>query len=481
MILTMLVTLYTSRVVLQVLGVEDFGIYNVVGGVVVMFSFLNSAMSSATQRFLSFELGKNDMFQFNRVFSMSINIHALIALIIFVLAETIGLWFVNTQLVIPESRLVAANWVYQCSILAFMVSVMSVPYNAAIIANERMGVFAYISIIEVSLKLLIVFMLQWILFDKLILYAILILVVAVIIRIIYGVYCKLQIEGCKYRWIADKKLFSTLFSYAGWNLWGNMAAVGMDQGVNILLNVFFGPVVNAARGIAYQLSAAVRAFVGNFQMAVNPQIVKRYANNELASMHSLIFMSAKVSFLLLLFMGLPLAIEAEYVLSLWLGQVPEYTVVFVRLVILIMLIDSLSGPLMTAAQASGRIKKYQTIVGGLLLLIPPISYLLLLKFSNPIIPFIVNTGMILIALFARLVLLRKLVGLSIRRFFQNVIIPITIITTLASLSWYIPNPYSGFGKVIFTGCITSVIIILLSWFIALSSSERMLIKSKIIK
>lgn len=382
MILTMLVTLYTSRVVLNTLGVEDFGIYNVVGGVVVMFSFLNSAMSSATQRFLSFELGKNNIKQFTKVFSMSINIHALIAIIILVLAETIGLWFVNTQLVIPTDRMDAANWVYQCSILAFMVTIMSVPYNASIIAHEKMAAFAYISILEVSLKLLIVFMLQWLAFDKLKLYAVLFLLVAVIIRLVYGLYCKYKIEGCRYVWTADKKLFQTLFSYAGWNLWGNMAAVGMDQGVNILLNIFFGPVVNAARGIAYQLSSAVRMFVSNFQMAVNPQIVKRYAVEDITSMHKLIFVSSKASYLLLLFLGLPLAIEANFVLSLWLGDVPEYTVVFVRLVIVIMLIDSLSGSLITAAQATGRIKLYQTLVGGLLLFIVPISYISTIKLEE---------------------------------------------------------------------------------------------------
>ena len=293
MILTMLVTLYTSRVVLNTLGVEDFGIFNVVGGIGVMFSVLNSAMSSATQRFLSFELGQNNKEQFTKVFSMSITIHALIALIIFVLAETIGLWFLNTHLVIPADRLVAANWVYQCSVLSFMVTILSVPYNASIIAYERMGAFAYISILEVSLKLLVVFMLQWIMVDKLKLYAVLLLVVALIIRLVYGFYCKLKLEGCNYIWIKDKQLFKTLASYAGWNLWGNLAAVGMDQGVNVLLNIFFGPIVNAARGIAYQAGSAVRLFVSNFQMAVNPQIVKRFASKELQAKPAVRYTSTK--------------------------------------------------------------------------------------------------------------------------------------------------------------------------------------------
>lgn len=296
MILTMLVSLYTSRVVLNTLGVEDFGIYNVVAGFVTMFGFLNSAMASATQRFLAFEIGKGDHDQLRNVFSMSVNIHFLIAFIIFILAETIGLWFVNTQLTIPAGRMGAAQCVYQFSILAMMVTMVSVPYNAMIIAHERMNVFAWVSIIEVSLKLFIVFMLQWFGFDKLKFYAVLTFCVSLIIRFIYGFYCSRQFKESRFRYFWDRPLFKTLASYAGWNLWGNIAAVLQGEGVNVLLNIFFGPVINAARGIAFQVKGAVNQFVANFQMAMNPQIIKSYAVNDLKYMHQLIFRGAKYSF-----------------------------------------------------------------------------------------------------------------------------------------------------------------------------------------
>lgn len=433
MILTMLVTLYTSRVVLNTLGVEDFGIYNVVGGVVVMFSFLNSAMSSATQRFLSFELGKNNIKQFTKVFSMSINIHALIALIILFLAETIGLWFVNTQLVIPADRLDAANWVYQCSILAFMVTIMSVPYNASIIAHEKMGAFAYISILEVSLKLLIVFMLQWLAFDKLKLYAVLFLSVAVIIRLVYGFYCKLRITGCRYVWTADKKLFQTLFSFAGWNLWGNMAAAAMDQGTNILINMFYGPIINAARGIAYQAGSAIRLFVSNFQVAVNPQLVKRYASNNLSSMHELVFQSSKYSYLLLLLLGFPAYIESDYLIYIWLGQIPSYSSVFLKLVIIIQLIDCLSGPLMTAAQASGRIKLYQFVIGSIFICSLPLSYVFLKLGFSVVSVFYVNILISILTLIFRLLIITPLIKMNISEYIKSVLLKIVLVTFIAPL------------------------------------------------
>jgi len=271
MILTMLVSLYTSRVILNTLGVEDYGIYNVVGGVVTMFAFFNSAMSSATQRFLSYEIG----------------------------TETVGLWFVKNYLVIPPDRLQAAIWVYHFSVLSFMVSIIQVPYNATIIAHERMNVYAYVSIIEVILKLLIVFMLLWITFDKLILYGILHFGVVLLIAVIYRIYTRRNFEETKFEVVRDKKLYKTLISYSGWNLFGNIAAVAKGQGINIILNMFFGPVVNAARGIAMQVQGAVNSFVGNFQMAVNPQIIKSYAADEKGYMSSLVIRSSKFSFYLL--------------------------------------------------------------------------------------------------------------------------------------------------------------------------------------
>lgn len=301
MLLTMTVSLYTSRVVLNTLGVVDFGIYNVVGGVVLMFSFLNSSMSSATQRFLSIELGKQDYLQLKKVFSMSVNIHAIIAIAIFILAETIGLWFLNARLVIPADRIVAANWVYQFSIFAFMLTIMNVPYNATIIAHERMKVYAYVSIIEVFLKLTIVVVLVFSGFDKLKLYSLLVFVVSIIVWIIYKVYCKRNFHETSYIYFWEKSLYKTLINYAGWNLFGNIAGVTFNQGINIMLNLFFGPTINAARSIAYQINSAVSGFVSNFQIAMNPQIVKSYALEDLKYMHQLIFQGAKYSFFFFFF------------------------------------------------------------------------------------------------------------------------------------------------------------------------------------
>lgn len=433
LLLTMAVSLYTMRVVLNILGVEDFGIYNVVGGFVTMFGFLNSAMASATQRFLAFEIGRKDKIQLRNVFSMSVNIHFLIAFIILILSETVGLWFVNTQLTIPPERMEATRWVYQFSILTLIVNMVSVPYNAIIIAHERMNVFAWVSIAEVSLKLFIVFILQWFGFDKLKFYAVLMFGVALLIRLIYGLYCNKKFKESKFRFYWDKPLFKTLTSYAGWNLWGNAASVIMGQGVNILLNIFFGPVVNAARGIAYQVKGAINQFVFNFQMAMNPQIIKSFATDDLKYMHQLIYQGAKYSFFLLFTLSLPIILEAEMILKLWLKTVPEYTVIFTRLVIINILVDSISGPLMTAAQASGRIKLYQGVVGGLLLLNLPISYVFLKFKFPPEITFYVSICISVTALIARLKILTILVELSIYEYVRKVIfkiLPVTLISII---------------------------------------------------
>lgn len=431
MFFTMGVSLYTSRIVLNSLGVEDFGIYNVVGGVVMMFSFLNSSMSSATQRFLSFEMGRQDYAQLKKVFSMSVNIHAIIALTIFLLAETIGLWFLNAKLVIPAERMEAANWVYQFSIFSFMLTVMNVPYNATIIAHERMKVYAYVSIVEVILKLSVVFALVLLGFDKLKLYAVLVFVASVVIWIIYKTYCKRNFTETVYKFFWEKSLYKTLMNYAGWNLFGNLAGVAMGQGVNILLNLFFGPVVNAARGIASQVNGAITGFVTNFQMAMNPQIVKSYAAQDIKYMHQIIFQGAKYSFFLLLLLSLPILLETKTILKLWLKIVPEYTVIFTRLVIINVLIDCISGPLMTAAQASGKIKIYQSVVGGLLLLILPLSYLFLKLGFPPQVTLYVSICISIIALFVRLWILQPLIQIPIIKFINEVIINAMIVTVLA--------------------------------------------------
>ena len=480
MMITMAVSLYTSRIVLITLGVEDFGIYNVVGGFVTMFGFLNSAMASATQRFLSFEIGRNDWKQLQNVFSMSINIHFIIAFVILLFAETIGVWFLNTQLTIPPERMVAARWVYQFSILALMVNMVSVPYNAIIIAHERMNVFAWVSIAEVSLKLLIVFMLQWFGFDKLKLYAVLMFAVSLIIRLIYGIYCNQKFKESKFYYYWNKPLFNTLTSYAVWNLWGNIAFVIMGQGVNILLNIFFGPLVNAARGIAFQINSAVNSFVHNFQMAMNPQIIKSFASDDLKYMHQLIYQGSKFSFFLLFTLSLPIFLEVEIILRLWLKIVPEYTIIFTRLMIINVLIDCISGPLMTAAQATGKIRVYQGVVGGLLILNLPVSYLFLRLGFGPEITLLVSIGISLFALLTRLKIISPLIKMKIADYLKSVglrIIPVVIIAIiLPSLAYLFLS--EGFYRLLVIGILAVISAGSTIYFFGLGHAERVFVSIK---
>lgn len=481
MLLTMIVTLYTSRVVLNTLGVEDFGIYNVVGGIVVMFSFLNSAMASATQRFLSFEMGKNNQVQLRRVFSMSVNIHAIIAGVILILAETIGLWFLNTQMNIPEARMSAANWIYQFAILSFIATVLSVPYNAAIIANERMNVYAYVSIIDVVLKLVIVYMLVLADFDKLKFYAVLTFAVTTLVWIIYRIYCYRKFTETHYLKFWDKKLYSTLMNYAGWNLFGNVAGVAMGQGVNILLNIFFGPAVNAARGIAFQVNSAVNSFVLNFQTAMNPQIVKSFAAGDLTYMHQLIFRGARFSFYLIFALTLPVLLETEIILKLWLKTVPEYTIIFTRLVLLIVIVDSVSGPLMTAAQASGKIKLYQGIVGSMLFLILPISYIFLKLGFQPYIVLLIHLCMATLCFIVRLLIISPLVSLKKKDFVIKVglnVIPVLLIASLIPVLFEY-FMYQGYLKLFLVAVISLLSAIITIYTFGLQKEERLFFNNKI--
>ena len=481
MLLTMIVSLYTSRVVLNTLGIEDFGIYNAVAGFVTMFAFLNNAMASATQRFLAFEIGREDKTKLHNVFNMSINIHVLISLIILILAETIGLWFVKTQLTIPVERMGAVAWVYQFSIAMLMVNMISVPYNAMIIAHERMNVFAWVSIAEVSLKLFIVFVLQWFGFDKLKFYAVLLFGVILLTKFIFGMYCHIKYEESKFRFYWDTPLFKTLFSYASWNLWGNSAGVIMGQGINVLLNIFFGPVVNAAYGIAFRVKGAVNQFVNNFQMALNPPIIKSYAADNLEYMHQLIFRGAKYSFFLLFTLSLPVLLETEIILKLWLKTVPDYTIVFTRLIIVNILIESISRPLMTAAQASGKIRLYQSVVGSLLILNLPISYLFLKLGFPPESSLWIGIVISVIALFVRLKIIRPLVKLNVKEYFKEVllrIIPTSIIAIIIPV-FIIIGLQSGFYRLLASVAVSLLSVSASIYFIGLEKTEQTFVDKKI--
>lgn len=480
MIFIMAVTLYTSRVVLRVLGVEDFGIFNVVAGVVAMFGFLNSSMSATTQRFISYSLGKGDA-NLNKVFSTCVLTHALIALGVLVLVESVGLWFLYNKMIIPEVRMDAAFWVFQFSALSTVVTVMSIPFNADIIAHEKMSAFAYISIVEVCLKLLIVFLLDVGNIDKLVLYGFLLLLVQCGIFLTYMGYCLRHFKESRFRFVYEKKLFSEVFSFAGWNLWGYLASILYTQGLNILLNVFFGPVVNAARGLANQVDGAIRLFASNFQMAINPQIVKTYAAKDLESMHKLVFRSSKFSFFLLLALSLPVMIEAPVILRLWLSTVPDWTASFLRLMLVVVIVDSVANPLMTSAAATGRIKLYQSVLGGIQLLIVPVAYVVLRMGGEPNSVFVVHICICLIAFAVRLFIVRGMIGLSIKKYLMEVCVKsgvVTVVATVLPLTLYFSMNNSLLSAIVVV-FVSLGSVAVSAYAIGLTKSERVFVSDKI--
>ena len=433
MLLTLGISLFTVRVVLNVLGVVDYGVYNVVGGIVVMFSFISNSMATATQRYFAFELGKNNFIQLKKLFSLTITIYVIIAVLVLLLTETIGLWFLNTQLNIPTDRMEAVNWIYQLSILSFIVTILTIPYNAAIIAHENMKIYAYLGIAEVVLKLASVYILVLFSFDKLKLYAVLMFFITLIVSALYRVICIKKYRECRFNFYWDRNLFGDLMSYSSWNLFGAVAGVINNQGINILLNVFFGPIVNASRAISYQIGGAINLFVSNFVTAFNPQIIKYYAADEKEEMMSLVFKSSKFSYYLLFIISMPILLETNYILTLWLEQIPEYVIIFTRLVIIIALLDSLSFPLMTAAQATGEIKKYQSLVGGMMLLNLPLSYCAMKIGLAPQVTMYIALGIAIICLLLRLTMLKKMIGLPIKKYVKDVLINVVIVSFLSCL------------------------------------------------
>ena len=431
MLLMMFVTLFTSRVVLDKLGVTDYGIYNVVGGVVAMLGFLNSSMSNAVQRYLSFEIGKNNEAGVNRIFNVSLFAHVGIAVFVFVVMEIVGVWYLNTHMNIPAERMDAANWVLQCSIFTTLFTIVQVPYNAIIISKEQMGIYAYISILEVVLKLLVVYMLAIGNFDKLKLYSVLIMVVTIGIVMIYRFYCTRKYKEAKFKFIKDWNLLKQIVGFASWNMLGELAWVFTGQGVNIILNSFFGPVVNAARGLAEQVNGAVNRFVANFQTAVNPQLIKNYASDQLGEMKTLLFRSTRFSYYLLLALSLPIILKMDFILHLWLKEVPDYTTGFCQLVLVSSLVSTLSNLLAQVARAYGKIRNYQIIVSIFLFLNFPLSYIVLKFGGSPLSTMFVNIGINAMLLFVRLRLTNRMIQMTYGSFIRNVLFPVIIVTAVA--------------------------------------------------
>lgn len=476
----MAITLYTSRVILNALGVEDYGIYNVVGGVVAMFSLISGSLSNAISRFITFELGRGDIKRLGIIFSTSVNIQLGLSLLIMILGAVIGGWFLNTHINIPEGRMTAANWVLYCSLLMFCINLISIPYNACIIAHEHMAAFAYVSILEASLKLLICYLIVVSPVDKLISYAILLVIVALIIRFVYGIYCNRHFEECHYRLIYDRTLLRQMGSFAGWQFLANGCWLFNTQGVNILINMFFGVALNAARGIATQVDGAIQQFVNNFMTAVNPQITKNYAAGKIKEMFILVCRGAKFSYFLLMLFAIPVMLETEYVLTLWLKNVPDYTVMFLRLTIIGSMLNMLGGTGLTACMATGSIKLYSIWITSVGILVFPLTWIAfkcgLPVESTYIIFIIVYIGVTIV----RLYIMKGLLHFPPILFVHKVIVPMLIVTPIAIiLPYLVVNSLTpSFWRL----CITIVVSLISSsvtiFFIGLTGSERNVVAEK---
>ncbi len=474
MLLTMFVSLYTSRVVLDKLGITDFGIYNVVGGIVAMLGFLNSSMANAVQRYLSFEIGRDNEEGVVRIFSISLLTHTGIALVVLTVLEIAGVWYLNTHMNIPSSRMDAANWVLQCSILTTLFSIMQVPYNAMIISKEDMGIYAYISILEVTLKLLVVYLLCIGDFDRLKLYSVLTMVVTIVVMMIYRFYCTNKYKEAKFRFIKDWNMFKQLIGFAGWNMFGELSWVFVGQGVNIILNSFFGPVINAARGISEQVNGAVSKFVANFQTAVNPQLIKTYATGQFDAMKKLLYRSTRFSYYLLLALSLPILLKMDYILHFWLKEVPDYTSGFCQLVLIASLSSSLSNLLAQVAKAYGEIRNYQIIVSTFLFLNFPLSFLVLKMGYSPLATMWINIGIQTILLFVRLRLTGRMIQMTYADFLKNVLVQVFVVTVVSVVfplvvRELLDNSFISFVLV----CFISVVSVCLTTFIlGMDKDER---------
>lgn len=480
MLVSIVVNLYTVRLLWLALGIDNYGIYNVVGGIVMLFSFINSSMVGSSQRYMAYAIGREDEELLKKTFSIATKVHAILAVIIVILAETIGLWFLNYKMQIPTGRLYAANWVYQCSIFAFILNVISVPYNASIVAHEHMKIYGYFGIIEVILKLIIVLIILVIPFDRLISYSILVALVSLIMRIAYGLYCQHNFKECIYQNYKDKGLLSNMLGFAKWTFIGVMGITIRNQGLNLVINLFFNVAVNAAKGISNQIVNVISGFSSNFTMALNPQIIKRYSNGEIHSMMNLVSKGCKYSLILMSFIVIPLIIVAEPALKIWLDGVAPYTVGFLQLGLIIALIESVVSPITTAIQATGDIRKFQIIISIIMILNLPISCLLLYAYHSPYVVMYVMLATGVVAILIRLYLLHALIEFSYRGFLSTVYLrTIPSIGLSFLICWIISPVYSDniIGIILF--CLTSLIVVsLINYYVGLNRTEQITISSK---
>lgn len=464
MILTMAIGLYTSRVVLKALGVSDYGVYNVTGGLITMLTYVNTILSGGTSRFLTIALGKNDLQELKITFSTTVTLSVISASIVLILGETIGLWFINTQLNIAPERIEAANWVYQCSLLSALLTITQTPFSASLISHERMNVYAYMSIFDVIMKLLIVYILLFFSYDKLKLYALLMLIVNIFDILIYRWYCIKNFRECSMKFGFDKKLFKRMFSYSSWNMIGMLSVILIDQGINMMINIFYGTIVNAARGIATQVNNIIRQLYSSFQTPCRPQVMKYYASGEISQMQDLICNSSKYCSYLLLCVIIPLSVNIKELLEIWLIEVPECTVEFVRYIFTVSFINAMIDPLLMGIHATGKVKKVNLFTAVVNSIVFISSYFLFCAGASPISCYIPLVISCIINTFLYMYLLKMEIPFDMQMFLKRSILPVmtfAIICFIVPIILYIVIPKTIIGCLLgslLSGC--SVVLIL---------------------
>ena len=470
----MIVGLYTSRVVLQQLGVEDYGLYNVIGGIVAMFTFLNGSMVNATSRFITIYLAKKDKGMLNNIFSMAFLIHLCIAVIILLLAETAGQYYLYNKLVIPEGRQFAAQWLYQLSIISCILSILYVPYNATIVAHEKMKAFAYISIMDVFLKLGIVLLLAYSPFDKLIFYATCLTGVSILDLLIYFLYCKRHFIETKIKYYWNRSIFKEMMGFAGWALVGNFSHLFYSQGINLMLNAFCGPAVNAARGIAVQVESLVRQFANNVQVAINPQIYKSYAAKDMDRMYGLIMASSRLSFFLLFIVSLPLFIETDFILLLWLGTVPDHTVNFVRIILMSVLLDAFVNPMFTANLASGKLAIYHGPLSVLMYGFMFITYFSIKCTKIPETVFICYLAASIIGYVMKIFIMHCQIGLKPRIYVRRTLLPVITVVVVSIAPPLLVHHFlvGGWIDFIVTSIVAFISVAIAVFYLGITREER---------
>lgn len=483
MIFLILVQLYTVPIILNALGVEDYGIYNVVGGIVTMFSFIGGALASGSQRFLAYSLGSGDEVKLKEVFDSTQTIYLGFAIVLLIFSELLGIWFLNYKMQIPIERLNAANWVYQLSILSFVINLLAIPYNSAIIAHEKMAVFAYVSIVDGILKLVAALVLPYLVGDLLIWYAAFICAISIIVRVIYQYYCTRQFNECKsYRLLWNRELGKRLLAYSGWNMIGSLALIARNQGLNIIVNLFFGPLLNAAHSLAQQIAGVITQLVNNVYLATRPQITKYYAQGNNQDMWNLVFKSSKWTYFLLMIICIPAILEMKIVLNIWLSNAPKFTMEISQLLIISLLIETTVNQIIGAFQAQNRLRKYQLISSSILMLNIPLSYCML-KFWNvdPLIPYFVTCLLSLLYAISILYVAQKEIALKVTLYFKSILLRIIIVTTFAFfIEFFLYDIFEEFSfRVVITTFESLIVSSLCIWFLGTDRAERDIILNKI--